>query len=103
MMIPMIAVEWQNERGECTERYAGPPLGQRFCELAPLNSICLRFIDPIGDTTFNAAQVEVFEAELADMARYAKNANVVEQAKSLLDFVGSVRNRLHMYLKFIAD
>jgi hypothetical protein len=99
----MINVEWQNERGECTERYAGPPIGcRRFSELAPY-SACLRFIDPIGDTTFNAAQVEVLEAELRELARTAKNHDVVQQANSLLDFLGRAGNRLHMYVKFIGD
>jgi len=74
-----------------------------FHELAPLNSACLRFIDPIGDTTFNAAQVEVLESELRELARTAKNRNVVEEAKSLLDFLARVDNRLHIYVKFIGD
>ena len=99
----MIAVEWQNERGGCEATYTGPPIGRRFCELAPLNSVCLRFIDPYGDPTFNAAQIDVLEYELAELIRTVKNANVVEQAKGLLDFIGRVRSRMHMYLKFIGD
>jgi hypothetical protein len=49
-----IDVEWQDERGERVARYDGPPIDGRLPEHAPPESSCLRFIDPYGDTTFNA-------------------------------------------------
>jgi hypothetical protein len=90
--VGMIVVEWQNERGGCEARYSGPSIGSRLCELAPLNSACLRFIVPYADTTFNFAQVEVLEMELAEMARTAKNANVVT-TEAFLDVGGPYPER----------
>jgi len=95
-----IEVEWQDENGERLSRYDGPLIDGRLPERAPAVSSCLRFIDPYGDTTFNAAQVAALEEELALVAG---NDEVGEQAKSLLAFVKRYPDRLHRYLKFIGD
>jgi hypothetical protein len=96
-----IDVEWQNERGECLARYDGPALDGGLSELAPKDSICLRFIDPYGDTVFNSAQVGELERELAVFA--PQNDEVAHQANSLLKFLKLIPNRVHRYLKFIGD
>ena len=95
-----IDVEWQDENGEQLSRYDGPLIDGRLPERAPAGSLCLRFVDPYGDTTFNAAQVAVLEEELALVA---DNDEVGEQAKSLLAFVKRHPDRVHRYLKFIGD
>lgn len=95
-----IDVEWQDERGETLERYEGLSIDARLSERSSQGSRCLRFIDPYGDTTFNAAQIAVLEEELASVAG---DDEVGEQAKSLLVFVKQYSDRLHRYLKFIGD
>ncbi len=95
-----IDVEWRDERGETLERYEGPPIDFRLPERSSESSRCLRFIDPYGDTTFNAAQVAVSEEELTSIA---SDREVGEQANSLLTFVKRHSDRLHKYLKFIGD
>jgi hypothetical protein len=95
-----IDVAWQNENGERLSRYDGPLIDGRLPERAPPNSSCLRFVDPYGDTTFNAAQVAALEKELALVP---DTDEVGEQAKSLLAFVKRYPDRLHRYLKFIGD
>ncbi|HEY7088868.1 MAG TPA: hypothetical protein VH518_12315 [Tepidisphaeraceae bacterium] len=95
-----IDVEWQDENGERLSRYDGPPIDGRLPERAPANSSCLRFVDPYGDTTFNAEQVAVLEKELASIH---DNDEIGEQAKFLLAFVKRHPDRLHRYLKFIGD
>ena len=76
------------------------PLRDLPGSLARAGSCCLRFIDPYGDTTFNAAQVAVLEAELATLV---SDGEVAEQARSLLAFVRLFPDRTHRYLKFIGD
>jgi hypothetical protein len=95
-----IDVEWQDECGKRLARYDGP-LIDGLPERAPENSPCLRFIDPYGNTTFNASQVEVLEIELSGLID--RNSDVSDQAASLLAFVKTVTNRTHRYLKFIGD
>jgi hypothetical protein len=96
-----IDVEWQDEQGRRLARYDGPPLDERLPGHAPEGSACLRFIDPYGDTTFNAAQVAVLEEELRSVCDSTGEA--AGQARSLLQFVTQFKDRLHCYLKFIGD
>ncbi|HEV2296778.1 MAG TPA: hypothetical protein VGR35_23250 [Tepidisphaeraceae bacterium] len=95
-----IDVEWQDERGKRLSRYDGPPIDSRLPDSASPDSVCLRFIDPYGDTTFNQAQVAELEKELATVDGAG---DVAQQAKSLLSFVKQVHDRTHRYLKFIGD
>jgi hypothetical protein len=95
-----IDVEWQDENGNALSRYDGPLIDGRLSERARAGSCCLRFIDPYGDTTFNAEQVAVLEEELASLA---SDGEVAEQARSLLSFLRRFRDCTHRYLKFIGD
>jgi hypothetical protein len=96
-----IDVEWQDERGQRLARYSGPPLDERLPGQAAEGSACLRFIDPYGDTTFNAAQVAVLEQELKSVC--GTTGEAAAQAQSLLQFVTQFKDRVHCFLKFIGD
>jgi hypothetical protein len=98
-----IDVEWQDEQGAKLARYSGPLLDERLVETAPANSCCLKFIAPWEDTTFNAAQVAALEQELLFVLQGGAEREVMEQAKALLEFVRSLPERTHSYLKFIGD
>lgn len=95
-----IDIEWQDERGARLLRYQGPPI-DALPERASESSSCLRFIDPYGDTTFNARQVAVFEEELALLID--AEDEVAAAADALLSFVKQLEDRTHCYLKFIGD
>lgn len=96
-----IDVEWQDERGDTLATYEGPPINAQFVNSTPLDAKCICFIDPYGDTTFNAEQVSVLEGELESLA--GKDVSVSEQARALLHFLASHQDRVHTYLKFIGD
>ena len=97
-----IDVEWQNELGETLARYDGPDLEASFVEAAPSSSVCLRFIDPWGDTTFNQQQLKSLISELEAVASgSAKSHRLV--ASALLRFVAQARDQVHTYVKFIGD
>lgn len=61
-----IDIRWENERGEKLDEipdprdYLGLALGVSLLD----NTVCLRFIDPYGDTVFNQQQISVFINEL---------------------------------------
>jgi hypothetical protein len=97
----VIDVEWQDERGACLARYSGIAIDSRLAERAPPDSVCLRFVDAYGDTTFNPSQVARLEHELESLATGVDD--VAEQARSLLSFVRQIQERTHRYLKFIGD
>src|SRR4051794_2553533 len=96
-----IDVEWQDESGRRLARHGGPPIDHRPPGSAPADSACLRFIDPYGDTTFNAAQVAILEQELA--AIRSTHSELAGQADALMAFLKRVGDRTHRYLKFIGD
>lgn len=96
-----IDVEWQDENGAALSRYNGPPVDPEFVGNAPPDAKCMCFIDPYGDTTFNAAQVSALESELESIVK--KNESGSHQARALLYFVASLEDRVHRYLKFIGD
>jgi hypothetical protein len=99
-----INIEWQFEDGSPRQRYTGPDIGRlQACDVS--DSCCLRFLDPYGDLTLNAAQTIVLESELKRVIALSADLVVREQAAALLQFVGEldVEDRTHHYLKFIGD
>jgi len=97
-----IDVEWQNERGQCSVRYAGPLVDGRLPGRASPDSQCLRFIDEYGNTTFNTLQMPVLEQELSEVAGRGDD-EITQQARCLLEFIRSQKDRIHHYPKFIGD
>ena len=66
----------------------------------PLDSCCLRFIDPYGDTTFNQLQLPVLVAELGAAAKAAPTLR--QRIESLAVFIEAAREP-HLYVKFVGD
>jgi hypothetical protein len=71
--------------------------------LGDKTSVCLRFIDPYGDTTFNQNQIPVLIVELTAALELDKSYQVKEHGKKLLSLVERANGRVHTYLKFIGD
>ena len=66
-------------------------------------SICLRFIDPYGDTTFNQAQLPVVIQELSLAIDKASSSNVIAHGQKLLELAENANGQVHTYLKFVGD
>ena len=96
-------LEWQDESGHPLARYDGLPLEIAFCELAAKDSVCVRFIDPYGDTTFNQAQVEFLIDELRAIRQQYTDHDLTELLDAVLAFVAQARGNIHTYIKFIGD
>ena len=97
-----IDVEWQDERGVARARYSGPPVSGRLSERADVDSKCLRFIDPYGDTTFNQAQLPVLIAELEAMGARRTDGDTAT-IRELITFLKQATDHVHTYIKFIGD
>jgi len=66
-----IDVRWEDESGNQLEEIPDPKNHLGFAlTLSPLEkTVCLRFIDPYGDTVFNRQQIPVLISELQDLQR----------------------------------
>jgi hypothetical protein len=95
-------VEIQDENGETLSRYDGPTLGLPFVKLAPAGSVCMRFIDPWGDATFNQAQIEALRQELRVAAEATDDSRRLLELQSLSSFLDGASG-VHVYVKFLGD
>jgi hypothetical protein len=98
-----IDVEWQDERGKTLARYEGPLLDMAFCALGQPDSVCFRFIDPYGNTTFNQWQIESFDQELRTARQKTADDKLAASLDALIEFVAQARGQTHTYIKFIGD
>lgn len=95
----------ENERGEPVA-VADDPNGL-FADLVAgaggRGPVCLRFIDPHGDTAFNrhqmAALIPELEAALAEVA----GETAREHGRAVLRLARRCRDGVHLYLKFVGD
>ena len=66
-------------------------------------SICLRFVDPYGDTVFNQGQIPVFIRELSLAIDKTKDQNAKAHGSKLLSLTEKSNGQVHTYLKFVGD
>ncbi len=64
---------------------------------------CLPFIDPYGDTTFNQLQIPRLIEELAEHRRAVVNMALAKTLDSLISYLQTAEDRLHVYVRFIGD
>ena len=67
------------------------------------NSVCLRFIDPWGDTVFNQSQVPVLLVELEYSAASQTDPELKSHLEKVCRLVARAKDQTHMYIKFIGD
>ena len=95
----------ENEKGVCLQELSDPE--DLVADLLPKyddeSSICLRFIDLYGDTTFNELQMPILIKELIKAIDKTSNNDAKEHGKKLLDMAKKVSEEGHLYLKFYGD
>ena len=67
------------------------------------NTLCLRFIDPFGDTTFNQRQLPFLATELDDAASAIETTDTADQLRRIARLVRMAEGKVHTYIKFIGD
>jgi hypothetical protein len=96
-----LSVEIQDEHGlRMGEAWWHPRSSALLIDEHP-GTCCLRFIDPYGDTTFNQSQLRVLIEELRNLR--VTESEAIEVLESLLRFLQSALNQVHVYVKFIGD
>jgi len=101
-----IEVEWVGEDGVQLRQV--PDSGERLAKLmhshwSRSNTVCLRFVDPYGDTTFNQAQIPVLLEELRASERAESNPGTRDHLAGVIRLVESAVRQVHTYIKFIGD
>jgi hypothetical protein len=66
------------------------------------SSVCLRFIDPYGDTIFNRVQAVVLLKELG-LVRAAADSTAGAYIDKVLRFANTAARDPHHYVRFIGD
>jgi len=100
-----INVHWQDEGGGQLaavddDRSTFSHIIQR---LRDDRSVCLRFIDPWGDTTFNQLQIPVLIEELECASAETNAREEREQIALILHLAHRSVGVTHTYLRFIGD
>jgi hypothetical protein len=98
-------VFWEEEDGgtieTCPVWYKSGDYVTDFLEFE--STICLRFIDDYGNTTFNQVQIPVLIEELESLLPKAKDAEARLALETLIAFVRKAVGKVHTYIKFIGD
>lgn len=66
-------------------------------------TVCLRFIDEYGDTTFNQLQIPVLLQELRGAVLRCTNLEARAHGEKLAALVATAEGEMHTYVKFIGD
>lgn len=102
-----IDVAWVNERHEHIQEVFDPHecLTRLATSTWPLTekSICLRFVDPWGDTVFNQAQIPQLLVELRNERIMQKDAEIRAHLEKVAHLVERAVGETHTYVKFIGD
>ncbi len=127
-----IDIRWENESGNQLEEISDPKNYFGFAlALSPLEkTVCLRFIDPYGDTVFNQQQIPVFISELQALQQLVTSEQldglreklkmehqeynstktetrtaieISEHITKILELAQRSTDKVHTYLKFYGD
>lgn len=95
----------QDELGNVLESVLDPNgLMSALLKTAPSNDlVCLPYIDPYGDTTFNRLQITALIAELRAAISRQCNEAIVAHARAVLRLAEKCLDEVHVYLKFVGD
>ena len=63
-------------------------------------TLCLRFVDPYGNTVFNQLQIPDLIRELQQLSR---GAGASETLDRMIELAQKSNGEVHTYLKFIGD
>lgn len=100
-----IEVELQNERCNSISEtvHDSEVLAQILSDLDDSASICLRFIDPYGNTIFNSIQARILLVEWDTLKQAFSEHNAEEQWAKTRALIIRCSEEMHTYIKFIGD
>lgn len=100
-----IEVIWKSENGTVLAEVADPQmLLSRFATSRRhvAQTVCLQFLDPIGDACFNQQQIPILARELAQAVQTVGDPKLRKHLESVLALAERA-NSVHTYLWFMGD
>lgn len=101
-----IDVAWITERNEPIQEVFNPRSYLTALALSTwqsLTSICVRFIDPWGDTVFNQAQIPVLLSELDAVRQDTSDEETHAHLEKIIRLIERAVDGTHTYIKFTGD
>lgn len=100
-----IDIYLQGEDGEIVESMLDPTniLPKLLASYDEDTSLCLRFIDPGGDTIFNNLQMRPLLEELPLLLHRTKGNEEEAFVTRIIEMAQRCRDEVHLYLKFYGD
>ena len=100
-----IDLQWEGERGDVLDRVSDERgfVAQILAAANEEGSVCLRFVDPYGDTVFNQKQIPVFLEELLALADEKLSADERLHRDAIAELAVRAQSKVHTYLKFYGD
>ena len=99
-----LTVELRTEGGEVLEQiFDEGAVGRLRPPLDEASSLCLRFIDPYGDTVFNPWQAAALKEELQAKVTGIDMADDRDRITLLIELAERCADGVHMYLWFVGD
>jgi hypothetical protein len=94
---------WQQENGKVLEEIPDPKMciATLVFTLDLSNTVCLRFIDPYGHTTFNQRQIPILIKELEAISPKVTDYDTQIHLIRVLELAGRSNGGKHTILKFI--
>src|SRR3954471_8656435 len=98
-----ITVRIQDERGVALDDGWDDVRSSEALGAPDANGHCLPFIDPYGDTVFNQLQLAHLIGELMEHRIRTKSERLTRTLDSLISYLQTAEERVHVYVKFIGD
>jgi hypothetical protein len=103
-----LTIALENERGEKRAVVFDDQglLVTLILKTARKDSACIRlldFVDPYGDTVFNALQMRQLNIELNELLPFAETPEAQDLLSSIQALVRQGQEGVHLYLKLIGD
>ena len=98
-----ITVQIQNEEGAALGPGWDDIRSSEALNSPSTNGHCLPFIDPYGDTVFNQLQLPHLIGELMEHRIKTSDERLNRTLDSLISYVQTAEERVHVYVRFIGD
>jgi len=105
VLIMGIDLYWEDENGNELGEVADSKslLSDLISSQEFRNTICIRFIDPYGDTIFNQIQIPFLITELKSIKFELESDDIKNQIDRILELANRADGETHTYLKFYGE
>ena len=100
-----VDLRWEDEHGKQIGEVPDPQMcvSHLVLSIDLVGTICLRFIDPYGDTTFNQLQIPILIEELKYIVKKVSDNRIKDHLSQVIRLAEKSRGEIHTYLKFYGD